>query len=377
MSAAAVVVCLLSFVVALAMSAILTPVVRFQALKRNFIDHPSGPAGHKAHMKSTALGGGIAITVAIVVPMVLALAFAALLDGNGNEHGGTLSSISAKLPAWIGGVAMKIPQGLGIIAGAIVLHIVGLIDDRKPVSARVKLIVQVAVALFLTAVLGIRSVEAPGVGLSVIISTIWIVGLTNAFNFLDNMDGLSAGVSVITAVVLAVCALLANQVFVPCVLMLVAGAACGFLVYNFPPAKIFMGDAGSMVLGYMLAVCTILTTFYDPEVGTRPFGILVPLVAFAIPLYDMLSVIVARLRRGQSIFQSDRGHFSHRLVRRGLSPRNAVLTVYLAALATSLPAILLPLNGWAVAILIVAQCLAVVSIIAILESTNGSRAADD
>jgi UDP-GlcNAc:undecaprenyl-phosphate GlcNAc-1-phosphate transferase len=201
----------------------------------------------------------------------------------------------------------------------------------------------------------------------VLITTFWIVGLTNAFNFMDNMDGLTAGVSVITACVLAVSSMVAGQVFVPCLLLMVAGASFGFLIFNRPPASIFMGDSGSLVLGYMLAVSTVLITFYDPRLDRTPFGVLVPVVVFAIPLYDMCTVLFDRIRRGVSIFRSDRRHFSHRLVERGLSPSLAVLTIYLACLATALPAIVLPFHGWLVASVIFLQCLCVVSIIAILE----------
>src|SRR6185436_12449331 len=122
----------------------------------------------------------------------------------------------------------------------------------------------------------------------------WIIALTNAFNFIDNMDGLAAGVAFLTSLVLAISALMAGQVFVPCTLLLVAGAVLGFLIYNFSPASIFMGDAGSLVIGYLLAVCTILITYYDPEQQRRPFGVFVPLLVFAIPLYDMASVMWVR-----------------------------------------------------------------------------------
>ena len=252
------------------------------------------------------------------------------------------------------------------------MHLLGIVDDHRPLSPWLKLAVQVGVALTLTGWFGIRSAEALRPAAAVIVTTVWIVALTNAFNFLDNTDGLSAGVASITAIVLAISALLAGQVFVPCLLLLVAGAVIGFVIYNFPPASIFMGDAGSLVVGYLLAVCTVLTTFYNPEMGRTPFGVLVPLVVFAVPLYDMGSVIIYRLRQGVSVFRGDRRHFSHRLLRRGMSPTMAILTIYLATMATALPAILLPLHRWPVAILILSQCLCVVAIIALLETNDGS-----
>ncbi len=359
-----------SLVTALIISAILTPICRAVAIRRGFVDHPGGEQ-HKEHQRPTAFGGGIAITAAILLPMAALLLAAWLLS---ELPAGRLAFLDRWVPLWRpwlrGIVEKKVLVGLAIMAGALILHIVGLIDDRRSLSARFKMIAQVLIALAITAGVGVRSAEALGTIPAIVVTTFWIVALTNAFNFMDNMDGLSAGVTVLTAVVLAVSSMLAGQVFVPCVLMLVAGGAAGFLIYNFPPASIFMGDAGSLVVGYMLAVCSVLTNFYDPGKGTTPFGVLVPLVVFAIPLYDMISVVVHRLRLGVSIFRGDRRHFSHRLVRRGLSPTMAVSTIYLATLATALPAVLLPLHGWVVATLIVSQCLAVVAIIAILESCN-------
>lgn len=360
-----------SLLLAFVISAALTPVCRGWAVKRGFVDRPKGE-GHKEHERPIAFGGGISITAGILVPMGVLLAAAWVL---GEPPADRLVFLDKWVPSWrewLGGVVKKAPVGLAIMAGAVVLHLVGLIDDHRPLSARVKLLIQVVVALAITAGVGVRSAEALGTLPAVLLTTFWIIAMTNAFNFMDNMDGLSAGVAVLTAVVLAVSSMVAGQVFVPCVLMLVAGGAAGFLIYNFPTATVFMGDAGSLVLGYMLAVCSVMTTFYDPEMGTTPFGVLVPVVVFAIPLYDMISVIIHRLRLGVSIFRGDRRHFSHRLVKRGLSPRTAVLTIYLATLATSLPAVLLPMHGWVAALLIVAQCLAVVAIIAILEATNGS-----
>jgi UDP-GlcNAc:undecaprenyl-phosphate GlcNAc-1-phosphate transferase len=291
---------------------------------------------------------------------------------------GSRSWLDAKLPnwsAWLGGVRMKTPSALAILAGGAVLHVMGLLDDRRPLSPAIKLILQILVALVLTAGFGIRAGEFLGPVPSILLTSLWIVALTNAFNFMDNMDGLSAGVAAITSLVLAVCALRAGQVFVPCFMLLIAGAVLGFLVYNFPPASIFMGDGGSLVVGYFLGVTAVLVTYYNPSQQREPAGVLLPLVVFAIPLYDALSVIVRRIRAGKSIFRSDKGHFSHRLVKLGMSRTAAALTIYLATLATALPAVLLPHAAWWQASLIFGQCLCVVAIIAILETRNGNPSA--
>lgn len=361
-----------SFVLAAGISAVLTPIVREWARRRDFVDHPGGAAGHKTHLAPTPYGGGIAITVAIVLPMAAVLVTAALLRNADPAKFAFLAAQVPQWPHWIGGIVQKMPVALAVIAGALVMHAVGIIDDHWPLSPYLKLVIQAAVALMLTAGFGVRSVDSLGPAPAVILTTLWIVGLTNAFNFMDNMDGLAGGVAAITGIMLAITSFLAGQVFVPCIVLLVAGAVAGFLFYNFPPASVFMGDGGSLVIGYMLAICSVLTTYYDASLQRTPCGVLVPLVVFAIPLYDIVSVSLHRWRRGASIFQSDRHHFSHRLVRLGYSRTAAVLTIWLAAAATSLPAMLLPYLHWGGAVLVVLQCLCVVALIAILETRNGS-----
>lgn len=350
-------------------SVVLTPVVRRWAREREFVDRPITSA-HKTHKTPIPFGGGIAITIGALLPIVLTLLTAVLLRRIDPERLGFLSQLAPQWPYLASGVISKTPMALAVIAGALIMHLVGVIDDHRPLSPMMKLAIQVSVGLMLTGGFGIRAGTALGPAGSVIVSTLWIVALTNAFNFIDNMDGLAAGVAAITAIVLAVSSLMAGQLFVPCALLMVAGAVLGFLVYNFPPASIFMGDAGSLVIGYMLSVCTVLTTFYDPRQERRPFGIIVPLLVFAVPLYDMGSVIVHRLRLGVSIFRSDRRHFSHRLVKLGMGRTAAVLTIYLATAATAMPAVLVPLLNWPGAALILAQCVCVVAIIAILETRD-------
>lgn len=357
------------FAVSLTLSAILTAVVRTWSRRRGFVDRPAS-GEHKQHAQPTPLGGGIAITATFVIMMVVALAAAFVVHRAEPTQAGRWAEQLPHWQVWAGGVVTKSLAAMAILIGAVVMHLLGLLDDHRPLSPFVKLAAQTAVALILTIPLKIRAAELLGDIPAVFITTLWIVGLTNAFNFMDNMDGLSAGVAGLAALILAVASFAAGQVFVPCMLLVLAGAVSGFLCYNFPPASIFMGDAGSLVIGYLLAVATVLTTFVYPDRQHTPFNILVPVVVFAVPLYDFLSVVADRFRRGVSIFRGDRRHFSHRLVGLGLSPKTAVLTIYLATAATSLPAILLPLVTWPGAVLILSQCVCVVAIIAILESRH-------
>lgn len=346
---------------ALVISAITTPIVRGWSRRHDFVDRPGG---HKAHATPVALLGGISFVAAIILPMMGALVAARfLLRFNATW-------LPAEVAAHLPGIVAKTSEGLAIIGGAIVLHLVGIWDDRQPWGAWPKFLVQAAVAAFVVIGFDVRLLTAAGPVISTAASILWIITLTNAFNFLDNMDGLAAGVALIVACVFAVTAMQAGQLFVPACCWLVVGATLGFLPYNIHPASIFMGDAGSLVLGYLIAVLTILTTFYDASFGRHPAGVLAPLVVMAVPLYDTLSVFYLRWRAGISIWQGDRRHFSHRLQRRGLSVREAVGVIWLATAVTALPATLLPSASRALAAGIVLQTLAVVVLVAYLEKAG-------
>jgi UDP-GlcNAc:undecaprenyl-phosphate/decaprenyl-phosphate GlcNAc-1-phosphate transferase len=346
-----------------------TWVVRRVARVRGFVDRPGG---HKQHASAVALGGGVAITWTVVLPILAITLFA--------------RAYADAPPDWLpefvgvhlGGIASKAPGVFVVLSGALVLHIVGLIDDVKPLGPGIKFVFQSLVALTLAVVVRIRVLELEALPewVSVSATVIWIVLIINAFNFLDNMDGLSAGVAAIAGTIFALASFGSGQIFVPMTMLILVGALLGFLVFNFAPASVFMGDSGSLVVGYFVAVLIVLTTFYDPTQHLEPAGVLLPIVVLAVPLYDVISVMIHRLRAGVSVFRGDRRHFSHRLVRRGLSERSAVLTIYLATAATSLAAVLLPHVDWYGASLIFAQCLCVVCIIAVLEHTEKEVASD-
>jgi len=202
------------------------------------------------------------------------------------------------------------------------------------------------------------------------LSAVWIVLIINAFNFLDNMDGLSAGIAAIISVVLFVSAALSGQVFVGAMALVFIGSLCGFLVFNFPPAKIFMGDSGSLVVGFFVALLTLRTTYYHETQSGGLYAVFMPLVVMAVPLYDFISVTFLRLKQGKSPFVGDTQHFSHRLKRRGLTDTQAVLTLYLATVCTGLGAIFLKDVDLTGAILIFAQTVMILAIIAILETTG-------
>ena len=359
---------LLCVVPSFAIAACVTGLMRAISPRLGLVDRP---AARKVHTKPTPLGGGVGIVAGVVVP-----AFAALLATQSDAVGSLLPSAIA---THLGGVELRSGLLIRVLAAGVAIASVGFWDDLRALGWPVRLGVQVAAALFLVAS-GIHAtvfVDAPWVGQAV--TVVWIVGLINSFNFLDNMDALSGGIGLIASTLFAVVMLrLAPEPrwLVGGMLLTVAGSTLGFLVHNRPPARIFMGDAGSTFLGLMMAVLTVSGTFYADDTAGRHV-LLAPLCVLAVPLYDTTTVVLIRLREGRSPFQPDKCHFSHRLVELGLSRPSAVLTVHLATLTTGLGALLLfRLQSWSEATIVVALVACVLLIILVLE-TAGRRSRDD
>jgi UDP-GlcNAc:undecaprenyl-phosphate GlcNAc-1-phosphate transferase len=250
---------------------------------------------------------------------------------------------------------------------ASVMMVMGFIDDLKNLDWRPRLGIQLGCATILAAT-GIRvTLFGPFTHpiLGGIVTVFWIVGLTNAFNMLDNMDGLAASVGLIASLLFCAAQVAVDDLFVPAILLVLAGALGGFLVHNRAPARLFMGDAGSNFLGFLLGTLTVVGTF--TRGGHSECGVLAPLLVMAVPLYDMSSVVLIRLREGRSPFKGDRRHFSHRLVARGLTPSQAVWTIDLVTLAGGLGALLLHKLEWPGAAVVLAQTACLLGVVAILE----------
>ena len=186
------------------------------------------------------------------------------------------------------------------------------------------------------------------------------------------MDGAAAGIAVIASAYLFIAAALSSQVFIGGLALVFIGTLLGFLVFNFPPAKIFMGDAGSLVVGFFVALLTLRTTYYDEAQSGQWYSVFLPGLVMAVPLYDFISVTLLRITQGKSPFIGDTQHFSHRLKRHGLTDTQTVLTLYLATLATGLGATFLYQVNLAGAVLIFAQTFMILIIIAIFETTAGN-----
>ncbi len=356
-------------VVAFLIALVGTDAMRVAAPLLGLVDAPSP---RKFHREPTPRGGGVAIFLGIWLTTWVGLLMARSLSNPATTS--RFAGIAKRLPdtitALISDTASAIPDMRWAFGGALVIAILGLIDDRRGLPAWFKLLVQTVVATCIVVLdKQVISLFIPNFTICAVITVIWFVGIINAFNLLDNMDGLSAGVGVIVTGLLAVVALQTrqqpHQMFLAGLSIVIASSLLGFLVFNFPPAKIFMGDCGSMLLGYMTAWLTVDCTFYEP--GKPLFPVVVPLLILAVPIFDTASVVIIRLKSGKSPFEGDTNHFSHRLVALGMGPRTAVLTIYLVAAAIGLSATLVYYVTTAAAAIVLLQAAVIFAVIVLLE----------
>jgi len=283
---------------------------------------------------------------------------------------GLLDSLGPAVTVHIPGFLAKVNELVIVLICISVLFVTGLIDDKKHLGPFTKLAVQITVAFAAAFFADIRvELFIESKILTSIISAFWIVLIINCFNFLDNMDGVSAGIAVITTAILFVAATINGQVFVGALALVFIGTLSGFLVFNFPPARIFMGDAGSLVIGFIVAMLTLRTTYYNQAQSGNWYPVLMPIIVMAVPLYDFTTVSFLRIRQGKSPFVGDTQHFSHRLKRHGFNDLQVTLALYLATLTTGLGAIFLYQVNLIGACLIFLQTVLVLAVIAVFEST--------
>jgi UDP-GlcNAc:undecaprenyl-phosphate GlcNAc-1-phosphate transferase len=370
-----------AFLVAWVASAAVTRALVAVGLRAGALDS-AGAAGHVKALRPVPNIGGIAIAAAVLVPLAAALVLAA---GLGPDR---LAEWAPSLAESARRMGATVRPAAAILAGACVLHVAGLVDDRRALPPVPKLAVQVAVAVCVSWLGDIRALtlldaHVGGPWLSVLLTSTFIVALVNAVNFLDNMDGLSGGVSAIAAAALCVAACVARQWATAGVLSLLCGGLLGFLAFNFPwragqRARIFMGDGGSLPVGFLLATLAVRITFTAPEdpgysLGSRWYGALAPLVILAVPLYDSVVVTILRLSQGKSPMVGDHQHFSHRLVMRGLTPRGAVLLICALGAVCGVAGLLLGTSEPWQAALIGLQTALVLATIAALEQPMLAR----
>ncbi len=370
-------ICLVLILIAAALAVLLTRLAIGAGHRLGRIDRPVATIAHKVDAASVPNTGGMGIFAAFSLIAAAGFLAAWVLPAAALEAlGPAAESLAALLRPLTGAAAA---WWVALLA----LHVLGVIDDRRNLSAMPKLAAQCLVALYLAVALDLRifhfldALVPGGVALSLLLTVLWIVSITNAMNFLDNMDGLSAGVGAVIATLYLAAALLTEQWLIAAWCGALAGCLLGFLIFNFHPARVYMGDGGSLVLGLSLASISIAMTYYEPgeagAVPSRTHAVLMPLVVFAVPLYDFFSVVVLRLLQGRSPFVGDKQHFSHRLVERGLSVRQAVGLVWLCTLATGLGGVLFGhLKPWQAGV-IAAQVACIVALLAMLEFAGWRR----
>lgn len=350
--------------------------VRSHASRLGLMDLPNE---RKVHTVPIPRGGGIGISLGVILTFALGIAgvwLLQLLHRQGAIEGGGV--IPSSVLVHVDGLMSRLPGFLVLLVGGVLLTCLGALDDLRGLPWQLRLAVEFGVAAFvvitldlqLTAFLEYRFI-------TMALSVFWIVLLINSFNMLDNMDALSSGIAAIVCVMLTTMLFTSGnatqgqpQLFVMAMLLALLGGLVGFLRYNWPPATIFMGDAGSYFIGYWIAITTLLATYVDAQ-GETPQAIFAPLCLLAIPLYDTASVIWIRLREGRSPFKADRRHFSHRLLDLGLTKTQAVWTIYIASITCSLGALLLPRTDKLGTLFVLLIVISMLMMLSMLEGLQG------
>ncbi len=322
-------------------SIILTPMMRRIAPYLGFLDHPGE---RKVHNHAKPLLGGAAIFISIILVVGGDLYILNWIFQNDITLFGWFPNELSEISLWASGYIQVKNQLIGLFLGGLVLFTIGLIDDRWGMHPIVKLIGQIiaAVILYMADIQIALFITQPVINF--MLTLFWIVLITNAFNLLDNMDGLSGGVAMIALILLGISThLVHQQVFMSAISFALAGCIAGFLRFNIYPSKIFMGDAGSLFVGYSVAALTVLSTFYQSDTENAvSWSVVMPFVILAVPIFDTLSVIFIRIKNGKPIYVGDKNHFSHRLVALGMSQRRAVFFIHLVTLCVGSAALVLP-----------------------------------
>lgn len=330
---------LISFILSFIIAFFVTPLVRKLAFKTGIIDVPKD--NRRMHKEPMAKLGGLAIVLGFVITILFNLA-GSLFDG-------------------FYSIIQPDKELAGLLAGIAIIVVMGILDDKYDLRARYKFIFQLAAAITIIATgtrimvvtnpfaqEGMSNLNLP---VSYIVTLLWIIGITNAINFIDGLDGLAAGVSSIASLSLFfVSIILGEDMLITALLTaILAGSTLGFLPYNFNPAKIFMSDVGSNFLGFVLGVIAIQGTmkFY------AAVAIAIPLLILGLPLFDIAFAILRRLKNGKSIMAADRGHLHHRLIDMGLSHKQSVVVMYTVSAALGLCAIVLADRGALSAIMLI------------------------
>ncbi|MGF1571817.1 MAG: MraY family glycosyltransferase [Sumerlaeia bacterium] len=330
-----IVLCTLLFIQALIVAAVLTPVARKLGPALGMVDVPN--LARKHHAKPIPRSGGLALFTAfwgcLFLNIFLLQTFAA-----------SITFLPDSLLQLTQNLNLRLWQLLGIFTGSSIIFALGVLDDSFGLPAKLRLAIQILAAVPLIATGTQLQFFLPD-PVAWLLTICWVVFLTNSLNFLDNMNGLTSGISAIMAAVLATHSILAGEWYMAALFALLAGSAVGFWFYNFPTASLFLGDSGSTTLGFLFAALTTVATYYQAELPSQ-LPVLIPIAVMGVPLFDTLSVMWIRWRSGKPLMQGDTNHFSHRLVALGMSRTQAVLFIYGVTLTVGLAALVLRPLPW-------------------------------
>jgi UDP-GlcNAc:undecaprenyl-phosphate/decaprenyl-phosphate GlcNAc-1-phosphate transferase len=307
-----------AFAAALVTTLLALPLWRRWCWRINLVDDPGR---RKIHDTPVPLAGGLAVLTGLLLPLAA-------------------GALTLKLGLHVADHTFPIAHGLerrglelaAIALGAAAMVVLGVLDDKHELKPLPKFIGQLLIAVLVAVACKRITLFVPNVAFSYAITILWVLTVVNAFNFMDNMNGLCAGLGAIGAWQFAGIAAADGQYLVALIAFLTCGALVGFLPYNFPKARAFLGDAGSHLVGYLLAVLAMLPHFYTKQ-NPRPLAVLSPLLVLAVPLADLAWVVLQRTLAGKPFYLGDTNHLSHRLVRAGLSRPRAVLLIWLLAAA--------------------------------------------
>ncbi len=320
------------FIVSVTISLLAVPIFRIISLKTGYLDHPQN---NKRHAHSTPLLGGAAIFLAFLIGILSQWDVI------------TVSKVNAQMS--------------GILGGAVILLILGLVDDKTGMGPEIKLLGQFIAAMVLYKS-GFRITFLGHYYLDLVVTYLWIIGMTNSFNLLDNMNGLSAGIAVIAAFFFGVISWMNGQGIVSIISFCLCGSCLGFLRYNFPRARIFMGDAGSLIIGMVLSTIAIAGNWKSDGFLT---SISIPILVLAYPIFDTTLVTIIRISEGRSVFQGGKDHSSHRLALLGLRTRNTVIFVYLVCLMLGISAVLVTKANFKIAVITIVTAASLLALLGI------------
>jgi UDP-GlcNAc:undecaprenyl-phosphate GlcNAc-1-phosphate transferase len=318
----------LLFVISYVLVGLLTPLMRKIALAQEVLDRPN--SAHKSHKNPVPYLGGVAIIIGVVVVSYI----------------GLISNKFTWSNFWL---------ATSVLAPAVVMGLVGLWDDLKSLNPLPRFIGQSIAGLVVAIILILNDNIGNPTGITALdaaITVIWIVGICNSINFFDNLDGGAAGTVAITAISLTYLAITGDQYFIAALSIVVAGSTLGFLIWNRAPARIYMGDAGALFLGLLIAT---LTVRFKPSTDNSLTSFAIPVLLLAIPILDTAVAVLSRLRRKVSPFQGGKDHLSHRLVRLGLSRKLSAITLWSLTGLFSFFAVLisLPNNRYEVIVILI------------------------